>query len=603
MDPGFIPTLDVMVFAEDRAAELHAVSALLDPPDAAADTHRRPARQDKRLLRRRTGSSVTWRWRTRKPIPREILAKLSTRSRRDNRRATILRARASARGGLETEAWHAKRFHMTKIFGLRLPWRAQDRAEKSSVRAARETCVVHDASYLRCIQLCGDAALLMSVLEHTTDEGLALRAKLRPGRELCCTLHQVDAWPAGAIAPVRMLLANASYSCAAPRRTVPRLQLLPHLFSSLPPLPHLLSDCRGRRDVWIFVHYAAADTALAALQQTVIAATEAAEAHEEAEEDGPAGLPMEGGHAAVSVCYRPMVRLQLRGPQSTALVRRALTVHEPPPAGSNGAGRVASGGSSGTSSSGTSGMGSGGAHAGPANGSTITAARAWEAIGSMASPASLPPRVVLGLEIDAPTPQRHPTKPTSWIKCAAPSTGLKPPAGVAQRATARAAAGAAGAAGAADAKTGAASAPVGQAALLLRRLLCAWPANLAQSPLLRDSATAYGGTNATQTPEPTAGRRAAGAPRRRPPLPLILVQEPPAAASDVGVASGLRGSFGTGWDIIAPEGSGRALWQARTARAPAPPTNRTPHDPLLTPRPAPPFSGPHLGWWARHRPG
>ena len=62
----------------------------------------------------------------------------------------MLRARAASRGGLETEAWHAKRFTMVEAFGMRLPWRARDRAEGSAVRAANEACVLHDASYWYC---------------------------------------------------------------------------------------------------------------------------------------------------------------------------------------------------------------------------------------------------------------------------------------------------------------------------------------------------------------------------------------------------------------------------------------------------------------------
>ena len=184
-------TLDVMEFAEARATELHSVAAILDPQDIAT-MWRRPARQNKRLLRRRTGSSVVWRWRSRKPMPRDLRSKLAGNSRRDKRRAATLRARTASLGGLETEAWHAKRFHMARVFGIRLPWRAHDRSVMSAVRAVNETCTLHDASYRwRCLVMQGDPERLLDVLTRSTDVAGSLRERLRPGREVACMLHQV----------------------------------------------------------------------------------------------------------------------------------------------------------------------------------------------------------------------------------------------------------------------------------------------------------------------------------------------------------------------------------------------------------------------------
>ena len=167
-------SLDVMGFAEERARDLDAVARLLPPlvqslPKPASAVVR-PIRQQRRLLRRRTGSNVVWRWRTHRAVPDTARAALLGRSRRDRRRAAVLRARAASRSGLETEAWHAKRFEMVQLFGMRLPWRAHDRAEGSAVRAANEACVLHDASYWRCLKLAGDSRDdVCALLSRVTD--------------------------------------------------------------------------------------------------------------------------------------------------------------------------------------------------------------------------------------------------------------------------------------------------------------------------------------------------------------------------------------------------------------------------------------------------
>ncbi|KAL3930583.1 MAG: hypothetical protein SGPRY_001481 [Prymnesium sp.] len=204
-------SIEALPFAEDRAFELQAVSAVLGG-GGGRERADRPARQASGLLRRRTGSAIPLRPRSRARLASDVRALLGGRSRRDRRRAAIMRARGLAVSGLETHMWHAKRFHMRASFGLSIPWRSFDRGEKAAVRAVKEGCTVHDASYTRCLRLRGRAGLLLSALEHTSELGLSLRERMRLGRELVCVLHRVDAWPAGAIGPVRLLLADATYT-------------------------------------------------------------------------------------------------------------------------------------------------------------------------------------------------------------------------------------------------------------------------------------------------------------------------------------------------------------------------------------------------------
>ena len=154
--------LDVMEFAAERADDLRAVLQLLTPPTGRTGRSgvQPPERLRRRLLRRRTNSTAVWRWHTRRPVPAHLVDKVRGRSRRDRRRPNALRERAAARRGLETEAWHAKRFEMATLWGLRLPWRARDRGERAALRATSRTVTLHDASYLRPLEVRGEAAAL-----------------------------------------------------------------------------------------------------------------------------------------------------------------------------------------------------------------------------------------------------------------------------------------------------------------------------------------------------------------------------------------------------------------------------------------------------------
>ena len=286
-------------------------------------------------------------------------------SRRDRRRATLLRARTAADGGLETEAWHAKRFEMTRIFGLRLPWRASDRAEASAVRAANEGCVLHDASYWLCVHLTGGQDAVLALLERTTDAPAALlTSRLRHGREVCCTLHCLDACPAMAIGSVRLLPCHPTATADAAMGTS-------------------ASAVAASCGVWLFVHAAAASHARGALRD--------------------AATTLGGVNVARA---RPLLRFQLRGPTSHTILTNALCLkhHEEqtalhPPASPAPAGTVVCSGG---------GLG----RAPPTSHQVATASsNAWQSLSSLSSPVTLPPGVMLGVTVMHPDSAPHPVPP------------------------------------------------------------------------------------------------------------------------------------------------------------------------------------------------
>ena len=467
--------LDVVAFAEERSRDIDAVAALAPPlvtAPLAASTNVCPYRQQQRLLRRRTGSTVVWRWRTHRAIPSTLRERLLGRSRRDRRRAVVLRARAAERGGLETEAWHAKRFEMAQLFGMRLPLRAIDRAEGSAVRVANEACVLHDASYWRCLRLeGGDRLTLVALLERTTDATrVVLTRRLESGREVACTLHQLDAQPAAAIAPARLM---ACHHHAA--------------------TPSTSSEGARKAAVWIFVHEAAAGHARAALRSAAAAV------------DGSLRLSDD----------RSMLRFQLRGPTSHAVISRAFT----PPATSEAAASAA------TAAAESSWLGAASSNA--PSGVAMDGKAAWRALESLSSPADLPPRVVLGAAVLHPS--RAPTPAGPHRHARRPATPPTP---------------------------------------ALRYLLTAWPPERCRSALYShdDDGSGHDGAAAARGAPSSSSSQGAGSSRRAATdvLEMLLVQEPPAASAEEMRRGGsrLRGGFGCGWDVLVPREAGRAVWLA-----------------------------------------
>ncbi|KAI5481336.1 ribonuclease P/MRP protein subunit POP1 [Pseudohyphozyma bogoriensis] len=69
---------------------------------------------------------------------------------------------------LETHIWHAKRMHMTEIWGHRLALKPTEKAFRSSHRASHHGCMIHDASYFQYIELSGAFIDLKWLLDRVT---------------------------------------------------------------------------------------------------------------------------------------------------------------------------------------------------------------------------------------------------------------------------------------------------------------------------------------------------------------------------------------------------------------------------------------------------
>ena len=507
-------SLDVVGYADERSQELFAVSALLDNDGstgrayAVASAAYRSVRQHERMLRRRGGSNTVWRWRTHKPVHPSARPLLLGKSRRDRRRATQLRARTAGRGGLESEAWHAKRFEMARLFGgLRLPWRARDRSEKSAVRAANEGCVLHDASYWRCLSLrCISLEPILVMLSRMTGIApAAFRRQMDAGKEVCCMLYKIDARPTNALAPVKLLACrppavSSESSAAHPSSGVPTGCSVWAQGLSRSSMPASASDSAsvsacgaesadvmGSCAVWLFVHNAGLVDAKEALRA------------------GAAALRSSSASASIDVRDGPRIlRYELRGPTSHSVLSRAL--HHATAHSGNGGDRSKLG-------------------QGDEGRTCCSSSTAWCALSALSSPAVLPPRVTLGLEIAHPAHAPHPRPPPRRNTSGDRSEGAGQP-----------------------------TTPSREEARKLRSLILCWPATLAASHLYRHPCTHVDGGAAGGGAEARAKERAT--------VSTVLVQHPPASMGRGG--GGVSGGFGSGWDLLVPAGTsaGRAVWHA-----------------------------------------
>uniref|UniRef100_A0A0G4H0D6 Pop1 N-terminal domain-containing protein n=1 Tax=Chromera velia CCMP2878 TaxID=1169474 RepID=A0A0G4H0D6_9ALVE len=134
----------------------------------------------------------------------------SKRPRKDRRRPKnllqIYLRRSEKNRWLESHMWHAKRMHMECVWGLWLAASTCDHLQKAQYRASSWRAVVHDRSYLTCVELRAPLASLSSLLQTCGLDRRAFRQPeaLRGSRRVQGLLS----WPSGEkrrICPVGLL--------------------------------------------------------------------------------------------------------------------------------------------------------------------------------------------------------------------------------------------------------------------------------------------------------------------------------------------------------------------------------------------------------------
>ncbi|XP_071441741.1 ribonucleases P/MRP protein subunit POP1 [Hetaerina americana] len=207
----------LMEFASARAQEIISIGEALQEPRRTGLVFQRLPRH----MRRRIMSHNT------KRMPRQLreahqrqmekggLPPKSKRPSRKYRRrpSNLLEAynrRQKENVWLETHIWHAKRFHMIKKWGYKLPHFPNDKSSRACYRGAANHCLLQDISYYVCIELAGSFESIINGLRMVTrpECGLTFRAKLwcKGDREGSVMLFHSDSkYPHGAIGRVNFV--------------------------------------------------------------------------------------------------------------------------------------------------------------------------------------------------------------------------------------------------------------------------------------------------------------------------------------------------------------------------------------------------------------
>ena len=116
---------------------------------------------------------------------------------------------------MSTHLWHAKRFHMERLWDWQVPMMHSNRGAQAALRLCREKCVVHDATWCRQPLWfgCGSAANTQLALQRVIPDFMR-SSSLQKDKEvpaIVCgegMMHQVDRFPMGAIAPVTWMVSS-----------------------------------------------------------------------------------------------------------------------------------------------------------------------------------------------------------------------------------------------------------------------------------------------------------------------------------------------------------------------------------------------------------
>jgi ribonuclease P/MRP protein subunit POP1 len=305
---------------------------------------------------------------------------LSASSRRHRRRPSNIKEEFASRHKnhtwLETHVWQAKRMHMGTHWGYRLSDSPCEKSIRAAYKAVRSHCSLHDLSYYHCLQLSSTSIdAIRRVLAAVTVTAAAAAT----------TPTTTTASGIVVSGPVSSSPTSSLFSCGREHMAV-LIDPLSNVGASIA-LVKIVLHPAGR--AWLWVHPAAAESALLVLQAAATAAATTTNTPDV---------------SAVSVTsIRDLLRFELRGPGAHAVLHSALKLSQ----------RAESSSSPSTAAAVSS------TFAG-AEGSVSKAHSVWRALGSVQTPAALGAGTVLALTVSdprlaavSPQPKSNPVKPQS----------------------------------------------------------------------------------------------------------------------------------------------------------------------------------------------
>ncbi|RXK39922.1 hypothetical protein M231_02856 [Tremella mesenterica] len=224
VDASQIPNaLQVEKFAETRALE---ILALQNAMKSSADSNNSRVFQSlPRHLRRRAASHNPRR------VPKRLRSKAASeidpgdKIAKSHRKRAKLRARAKGKETgrteellrrqnnktwLPTHIYHAKRFHMSTLWGHRIPLTPTLKSFRPAYRASRRRATLQDVSFIGIMEISGKRAQLITLLGRMMEGHFAGNKYETGARMANVWAYHPDTFPEGLIGPVEIVWAPAS---------------------------------------------------------------------------------------------------------------------------------------------------------------------------------------------------------------------------------------------------------------------------------------------------------------------------------------------------------------------------------------------------------
>ncbi|XP_026083749.1 ribonucleases P/MRP protein subunit POP1 [Carassius auratus] len=209
-------------FAKARAAEVNAMLKAVSKPagschvfNALPNHMRRRAmsHNTKRLPSRLREGAQRLAERSQRAAEKEKKQLPRSRSRRARRRHGNLllefNRRQRKNKWLETHIWHAKRFHMQKMWSYCLPLKPTAKSFRASYRAMNTHALLQDLSYFCCLELQGSEEQMLRALARLTSKQtgptFAAASCLSGARQGSVHLYKADQFPQGCLGPADFL--------------------------------------------------------------------------------------------------------------------------------------------------------------------------------------------------------------------------------------------------------------------------------------------------------------------------------------------------------------------------------------------------------------
>ncbi|KAF7726095.1 hypothetical protein EC973_009069 [Apophysomyces ossiformis] len=135
--------------------------------------------------------------------PKKTKPKRKLRARRSKTLVEEYMKRQRHKRWLETHMWHTKRMKMMNLWGYRLAARPNTKSARTTYKSSTHLSILHDMSYMGCIELVGSFKDIVTVLDLLTDPCSPSVGSISKGQRVGHTnMYSYTGYPTNFICPV-----------------------------------------------------------------------------------------------------------------------------------------------------------------------------------------------------------------------------------------------------------------------------------------------------------------------------------------------------------------------------------------------------------------